>query len=175
MQIDVRPEIQLTEFRTGDEADLVEHLSDRAIYKTTLRIPHPYTRQNAEDWLAIAANSTHQGRPVQFAIRERSRLIGGCGLEVVRVQPQRAELGYWLACPWWGRGIMTAAVSALCRYGFDELELEKLTAHVFDFNPASSRVLEKCGFQQEGFLPRHYRKDGQSIDARLYGLLQPEA
>lgn len=84
----------------------------------------------------------------------------------------RAEIGYWLARPFWGQGIMTDAVRAFVRYAFSELELLRLTAHVFENNVASSRVLEKNGFLLEGKLREHFFKDGNFLDARLYGLLK---
>ena len=67
---------------------------------------------------------------------------------------------------------MTAVVQRLCRHAFDEYGLAKITAHVFSHNPASARVLEKCSFQEEGFLRKHFLKRGQLIDARLFGLLR---
>ena len=66
---------------------------------------------------------------------------------------------------------MTAVVRKTCEFAFAEWNLLKITAHVFAFNPASARVLEKCGFEQEGYLKKHHRKDGQLIDARLYALI----
>ena len=80
-------------------------------------------------------------------------LIGGCGFDSFQVgKSHRAEVGYWLAKPLWGRGIMTAVVRRVCRHAFEEFGLVKITAHVFSHNPASARVLEKCGFREEGFL-----------------------
>ena len=84
----------------------------------------------------------------------------------------RAEVGYWLAKTFWGRGIMSAVVRRVCQHAFDEFALVKIIAHVVTHNPASARVLEKCGFQQEGFLRKHFCKDGKLIDVRLFGLLK---
>jgi ribosomal-protein-alanine N-acetyltransferase len=70
---------------------------------------------------------------------------------------------------------MTAVVQRVCRHAFEELGLVKITAHVFSDNQASARVLEKCGFRQEGFLRKHYLKDGRLIDARLFALFAPES
>ena len=67
---------------------------------------------------------------------------------------------------------MTAVVQRVCQHAFEEFGLVKITAHVFAHNPASARVLEKCGFQQEGFLRHHFLKDGQFLEARLFGLLK---
>ncbi len=67
---------------------------------------------------------------------------------------------------------MTTVVQRVCRHAFEEFGLVKITAHVFPHNPASARVLEKSGFQEEGYLRKHFLKDGQFIDARLFALLR---
>lgn len=175
MRIVVNDQVHLSEFRSSDKAALIQHLNDRDIYDRTLRIPFPYTDAAADEWLALVAKITEQqGRPVHFAIRSADdALIGGCGFDGFQVgKSYRAEVGYWLAKPLWGRGIMTSVVQRLCRHAFDEFGLVKIAAHVFAHNPASARVLEKCDFQQEGFLHKHFLKDGQFLDARLFGLLR---
>ena len=100
-------------------------------------------------------------------------MIGGCGFDGLQAGTSHlAEVGYWLAKPYWGRGIMTAVVQRLCRHAFEEFGLAKITAHVFPLNQASARVLEKCGFHEEGLLRKHFLKDGQFIDARLFAMLR---
>jgi RimJ/RimL family protein N-acetyltransferase len=177
MKIVVSDQVYLSEFQASDRDALVGHLHDRDIYERTLRIPFPYTAAAADEWLALVAKITQQqGRPVQLAIRSADEsLIGGCGFDGFQVgKSHRAEIGYWLARPFWCRGTMTAVVQRVCRHAFEELGLVKITAHVFRHNPASARVLEKCGFQEEGFLRKHFLKDGRFIDARLFGLLKAE-
>lgn len=175
MNIVVTSQVHLSEFHSSDKPALVQHLNDREIYARTLRIPFPYTAAAADEWLALYAKTTvKQGRPVHFAIRSADNaLIGGCGFNGIEVGASHlAEVGYWLAKPFWGRGIMTAVVERLCRHAFEEFGLVKITANVHAHNQASTRVLEKCGFQQEGYLHRHFLKDGQFVDARLFGLLR---
>jgi RimJ/RimL family protein N-acetyltransferase len=175
MKIAVNDQVHLTEFRSSDRDALVAHLNDRDIYERTLRIPFPYTEADADEWLAVGAKITQQqGQPVHFVIRgPDDGLIGGCGLDGFQLgYSHRAEIGYWLAKPYWGRGIMTAVVQRVCRHAFDELGLSKITAHVFSFNAASARVLQKSGFVQEGLLREHYLKDGKLIDARLFALFK---
>src|SRR6202040_3628712 len=120
----------------------------------TLRIPFPYTKNDAAEWFALVAKITQQqGQPVHFAIRsDDDSLIGGCGfVDGLQVgKSHRAEVGYWLAKPFWGRGIMTAVVQRGCQHAFNEFGFVKIIAHVVTHNPASARVLEKCGFVQEG-------------------------
>jgi len=175
MSIQITDEIHLGEFRAADKDALIEYLNDRDIYDRTLRIPFPYTEAAADAWLTLAAKMTReQGQPVCWAIRRPDEgLIGGCGFEGFQAgKSHRAEIGYWLAKPYWGRGLMTAVVQQLCRHAFEKFGLAKITAHVFAPNQASARVLEKCGFEQEGFLRKHFYKDGQYLDAKLYGLLR---
>ena len=85
-----------------------------------------------------------------------------------------AEIGYWLAKPYWNQGIATAAVTAITEYGFKELELERITAHVFSFNLGSAKVLEKTGYRYEGYLRNHYKKDGKLLDGKIYAVLKAE-
>ena len=175
MKIAVSDQVHLSEFRSSDKPALVQHLNDRGVYDRTLRIPFPYTDATADEWLALVARITgQQGRPVQFAIRSADdALIGACGFDGFQVgKSHRGEVGYWLAKPLWGRGIMTAVVQRVCRHAFEEFGLVKIIAHVYSLNTASARVLEKCGFHEEGFLRKHFPKDGQFLDARLFALLK---
>ena len=171
MKLAVNDQIELSEIRRDDIPSLVEHLAAKEIYDRTLRIPYPYKSADAETWLAIVAKNTDRhGQPIDLAIRDRSgKLIGCCGFDGLDVErTHKAEIGYWLAKPYWGRGIMSEVVPVACRWAFAEFGLAKITAWVFAFNAASARVLEKCGFEQEGYLKKHYRKGGRLIDARIF-------
>jgi [ribosomal protein S5]-alanine N-acetyltransferase len=167
--------IHLSGFRPSDQAGCIEYLNEKEIYDRTLRIPRPYTSEAFDQWLALLEESRGEhGQPVHWAIRnETEQLIGGIGFDDIEIgKSHRAEVGYWLAKPYWGRSIMTAVVGRVCQHAFEAWGLVKITAHVFSFNAASARVLEKCGFQKEGFLRKHHLKDGQLIDAFVYGLVR---
>jgi [ribosomal protein S5]-alanine N-acetyltransferase len=173
--IPVNDRIHLSEPRRTDKPAYLEHLADKDIHAGLLMVPHPYTEANVDEWLAIAARSTEEhGQPVNWAIRnETGFLIGGIGFKELAIgKSHRAEIGYWLAKPFWGQGIISAVVKTACAFAFAEWQLTKITAHVFSFNTASARVLEKCGFEQEGFLKKHFRKEGQYVDAWLYSLIR---
>jgi RimJ/RimL family protein N-acetyltransferase len=170
MSIVVNEQIQLTEYQSTDRAACVEYLSDQEIYARTLRIPSPYTDKDFDSWLEIDREATKQhGRLAHWAIRnEQGAFLGGLGLVSGQAfESHRAEIGYWLGKPHWGQGIMTAVVRRICEIAFAEFGLVKITAHVFSDNSASARVLEKCGFQLEGLLRKHYLKDGRLLDSRL--------
>lgn len=170
-RIAVNERIRLSAIRPSDKGAFVEWLNEKDIFECTLRIPFPYTEDDAARFLGVVAEATaRHGHPVQFAIRTADDdLIGAFGFEGL-VYGHRAEIGYWLAKPFWGRGIMTDVVRTMCAFAFAEWELVRITAHVFDFNAASARVLEKNGFQFEGLLRKSHCKAGQFLDSRLYAL-----
>jgi [ribosomal protein S5]-alanine N-acetyltransferase len=167
----------LSAVQASDRQALVEHLNNKEIYATTLTIPFPYKEEDADSWIKRKIEYREKfGIDVTLAIRdENAGLIGIVAAD--QFEPGKshyAELGYWLARPYWGRGIITGAVRAFIRYLFRETELTRITAHVFSQNTASIRVIEKNGFVREGFLRKHYCKDGVYYDGVLYGLLKEE-
>lgn len=168
MEIRINDDLALTEVRSSDKPAFLEHLADRAIYERTLRIPFPYTASDADQWISkvSAANAGELG-PSEFALRLSNGLLIGCIGFAGIIPEHAAEIGYWLARPWWGGGLMTTAVGRACDYAFERWRLVRITAHVFAFNAASARVLEKNGFEFEGLLRKHARKDGQFLDCRL--------
>ncbi|HEX8355704.1 MAG TPA: GNAT family N-acetyltransferase [Pyrinomonadaceae bacterium] len=176
--INVRDGVYLSSVRPTDKPALLEHFGTRDISETTLNIPYPYTESDADSWLhKRIAHSEGSGKEVTFAVRDAGgMLIGVVGADSHRVgASHRAEIGYWLARQYWGRGLMTDAVRAYIGYAFGELRLLRLTAQVVEFNPGSARVLEKNGFKLEGRLRSHVRKGGKLFDVRFYGLLKEEA
>jgi len=162
----------VTHFRHSDREALIANLADGLVQPTTLLIPFPYTEAHADEWLAIAVPAdTGLNECRTWAIRDESgQQIGGIGFHnTVKGQDHAAEMGYWLASQYWGRGIMTQTVQAIADFGFQQLGLARITAAIFIGNEASARVLEKCGFALEAPLLRKlYRKDGEFIDATLY-------
>lgn len=164
----------LRSWRIDDAAALVEAANNRNV-SMNLRdmFPHPYTRADAEGYLAVAAVGEQAER--RFCIEVDGRAVGGIGLHPqADVNRLTAELGYWLAEPFWGRGIMSGAVPAMVAHGFKTLPLERIEAFVFANNPASARVLEKCGFTLEGRMRRNVIKDGQVLDSLVYSILREE-
>jgi len=172
LQIRVNDQVQLTEILPYDKPAFVEHLNDREIYANTLSIPYPYCEADADFFLGMVAQTTAEfGQPILFAIREQSgRLIGGSGFKDLSIG-HSAEIGYWLAKSYRGQGAMTQVVRAMCEYGVEQWGLVRIVANVVVHNTASTRVLEKCGFELEGTRRKQYRKDDQFIDVKLYARL----
>jgi len=178
LELKVRDGFYLSPVRLADKPALLEHFRTRDIYNTTLNIPYPYLPEHADWWLQKRTEQTARvGKEVCFAIRTAAdgKLIGCISADTLEPQTtHKAEIGYWLAKPFWGRGIMTDVVRSYIDYAFRELNVVRLTARTFEFNLASARVLEKNGFKLEGRLPKHLSKDGKLIDARSYGLLKED-
>jgi RimJ/RimL family protein N-acetyltransferase len=110
-----------------------------------------------------------------FAIAVGDEAIGVIGLHPGRdVHRRSAEIGFWLGEPFWGRGIATRAVRALTARAFERTKLVRIHAHVFEWNEASARVLEKAGYALEGRLRKSVFKDGRIIDQLLFATLAPD-
>jgi RimJ/RimL family protein N-acetyltransferase len=161
----------LRSWHTGDIAALVRHADNRKIWRNVRdRFPHPYTRAEAEAWVRLAALRTPE---TAFAIDVGGEAVGGIGLELQEdVYRRSAEIGYWLGEAHWGRGIATDAVRGPTAWTFEHFDVCRIFAKVFEWNPASARVLEKAGYVQEGRLRRAVTKDGHLMDELLYAAVK---
>ena len=134
------------------------------------RFPYPYTARDARNWLDMVVD---QKAETNFAIDVGEEAVGGIGFTPqYDVGRRSAEIGYWLGEPFWGRGIATEALVAVTDYAFANFDLCRLYAHVFDWNGASARVLEKAGYVFEGRLLKSVTKDGQTIDQLMYAMIR---
>ena len=171
MKLSIDGSFYISDITPNDKAAYLEHLTEKQIYDQTLNIPYPYTEKDANWWINhISEETQKQGKSVNWAIRRQDGyLVGGIGYHGLEVgKTHKAELGYWLCKPYWGKGLMTQAVKKVVEFGLEELGLIRITAHIFDFNTGSARVLEKSGFQLEGHLRKNYKKDGKIFDGKLY-------
>lgn len=165
------PRLRLRSFRPDDAPAVAALAGRREIAETTLNVPHPYTRADAEGWIATHARDAAEGRAFTFAIASlEDELLGAIGLHLVAAH-RRADLGYWIGLSHWGRGFATEAGLAVLDFGFDTLGLNRIEAHCFVGNRASARVLEKLGMRFEGTLRHHVLKDGTPRDGLLYARL----
>jgi len=119
-------------------------INDRRIAVNTTRIPHPYARADAETFIA-SANRSEGEAAYLVTLADDDTLVGGCGL--MRLTDDAGEIGYWLGVPHWGHGFATEAARAPIDHAFARCGYASLQAGARVSNPASRRVLEKCGFQ----------------------------
>ena len=154
-----------------DRDAIVRHANNRKVsINLRDRFPYPYTARDARNWLDMVVD---QKPETNFAIEVGEVAIGGIGFTPqYDVGRRSAEIGYWLGEEFWGRGIATDALVAVTDYAFANFDLCRLFAHVFDWNGASARVLEKAGYVFEGRLQKSVTKDGQTIDQLMYAMIR---
>jgi RimJ/RimL family protein N-acetyltransferase len=128
----------------GDVKAIVRLANDCRVAENTVRVPHPYTSGDAEQFVAAV---NRQNGEATFMVVLDGAPVGACGVEA---RESGAEVGYWIGRPYWGRGYATEAVRAVIDHAFGDLGHDALQAGARISNPASRRVLEKCGFQWTG-------------------------
>jgi [ribosomal protein S5]-alanine N-acetyltransferase len=150
-----------------DAPSIAKYANNRKIW-INLRdaFPYPYSLEDAEAFIARLIEAD----PVTiFAIATKAEAISSIGLMLGKdVHRFTAEIGYWLAEPYWGKGIMANAVQFLAAWAFRELKLHRISAEPYSTNTASHRVLEKAGFTREGVLRSSAFKDGKILDQFVY-------
>src|SRR5713101_7687747 len=157
--------------RFEDAEAIATLVNDRRIAENTLRIPHPYALADAQAFLTAANTGDGEivflictqdttalgttalgtaalGTTALGATNLGTTVLGCCG--IAKLDGQTPEIGYWLGVPFWGKGYATEAARAVIDHAFGELGYDTLLAGARVSNPASRRVLEKCGFQWTG-------------------------
>jgi RimJ/RimL family protein N-acetyltransferase len=165
----------LRPFALTDAPDVQRLCNVREIALNTLLIPHPYPDGLAEQWISSQEESFAKGEVVTFAITvgAEGELAGAIGMRVQR-ESDRAEIGYWIGVPFWGRGFATEAARAVVQYGFDRLALHRIYAEHFKRNASSGRVLQKIGMRHEGTARQAHKKWGEYVDTELYAILRTD-
>jgi len=159
-------------WRQADAGSLQTHADNRKIWINLRdRFPHPYTLEHAHTFLKMALGMTPQ---TYFAIEVEGQAAGGIGFglhdDVERVS---AEIGYWLGERYWNRGVTTEALAAVTALAIERHGLTRVYALPFEYNAASCRVLEKCGYVLEARLRRSAIKDGRVVDQFQYAYIVP--
>jgi ribosomal-protein-alanine N-acetyltransferase len=159
--------ISLREYADSDLERLVQLANNENVSRYLVdTFPFPYTHGDAEWW--IGSGSKHNGAMTRV-IEYQGLFVGSVGLN-----PQSgwrdhlAEIGYWVAEDYWGKGIATAALGQMTEYAFNSRNFRKLFAPVLGPNIASMRVLEKCGYHREGILKDEVQKGGTYFDSHRF-------
>lgn len=161
--------IELRPWEIADAPSLLKYANNWNIAQyMDDQFPHPYTLEHAHDFIDFARS--HE--PVHvYAIETLGEAVGGIGIHPQRgIYQKNAEMGYWLAEPFWGKGIMTAAIRHMIPKAFERFDVERIYARPFGTNYASQAVLEKNGFKLESVIPRGFYKRGQFHDELIYAI-----
>ena len=138
---------KIRKWKLSDAKDLASVISNKKI-QDNLRdgLPYPYTEQDATDYIS-AMLSEDENETFAFAITTDNKAIGSIGaFRQKNIHKHTAEIGYYIAEEYWGKGLMTEAVKQICSYIFDKSNIVRIYAEPFSYNKASCRVLEKSGF-----------------------------
>jgi ribosomal-protein-alanine N-acetyltransferase len=163
----------LRPWRLTDVDDAFSYGSDPEWGRFLWMTPQPYTRRDAEEWVARCVLNTWE-TDAQFAIEFEGHVCGGVRLNVIDAAGGTAGIGYNVARTLWGRGIATEAARAVVAYGFEELGLGRIYATADSRNEASIRVMQKLGMQREAYLRRHRFYRGEHADEVSYAILADE-
>lgn len=165
--------VKIRPFRLEDAPRMAE-LANNPKIAINLRdaFPHPYSLADAETFIKMCM--THN--PTQaFAIEYNGEYAGNIGLHPeTDVYRKSAEIGYFLGEPYWGKGIMTEAVKQMVKYGFANLDIVRIHTGIFEYNVASQRVLEKCGFKKEAVFEKAIFKNNRLWNEVRYALLEDD-
>jgi ribosomal-protein-alanine N-acetyltransferase len=158
---------ELRPFELSDVERLAQLANNYEIARfLTNRFPHPYTVEHAKEFIELF----QKDKPCQrFAIVVNDELIGGCGINLQEdIFVNNAELGYWIAKEYQGKGYMTDALKAITNYGFENFPVTRIFCRIYGNNPASMRVAEKAGFKLEAKFDKTLVKYGEVLDEYIY-------
>jgi len=159
----------LRKWELNDLDDLVKYANNSNVSKfMTNKFPCPYLPENGKEFIEMAM----KGNPANiFAIEIDGHASGGIGLHLqADVHEKNAELGYWLAEPFWGNGIITNAIKEMVTYGFSTFQINRIFAVPFGTNISSQKVLEKAGFVLEARFDKTIYKNGEYLDELVYAV-----
>jgi len=163
----------LSQVVADDISNIAAYANNKNVTDNTRTMPFPYSEKDAVRWIGILDKSYKDKDQYAFAIRQKTDLkfIGGIGL-TIELANNRAELGYWLAEPFWNRGFITEAVQAILKFGFEEINLNKIVAVYLTSNEASGKVMVKNGMLKEGEFKDHdVKKDHTIADGKYVSLI----
>lgn len=158
---------------TEEDAEKVTVLCNNYnIFKRTMTLPYPYTLDCALSWIANHEQNFDSDRMYELAITDKisSQLYGAIAISN-HMQHKNGEMAYWVGEQYWGNGYGTEAAQAMIDFVFEEKNFHRVYARHFKSNPASGKIMEKCGMQYEGTLKDHVFKIDRFEDIVHYGIV----
>ena len=147
--------VSLRELKIEDAADLAAIISNKRVWNYMDDVPN--TQRDSEYFIRLVLSEKDQ--KIAFAICYDGKIVGWIGVfRRENIRRLTGELGYYIAEEYWGRGITTEAIKQVCSHIFENTDVVRIFAEVYDFNKASCRVLEKASFLFEGLLQQCHQK-----------------
>ncbi|MGI9050336.1 MAG: GNAT family N-acetyltransferase [Rubrobacteraceae bacterium] len=175
------PEIEterllLRKMMADDAGDVFDYASDPQVARYVIWDTHRSIR-DSESFLELVVEGYRNGELGNWGMvdKESGKLIGTCGYDSSWSPVHaRAEIGYALSRQHWGRGLMPEAVTALLKFGFGRMKLNRIVARCFSQNTASEKVMRKVGMTYEGTLREYLYLKGDYQDLKVYSILRSE-
>lgn len=163
MQFTLRP------WNINDLDNLVHYANNFKVTKNMSDgFPHPYTVEAGKAFIENMANSQNN---LIFAIDINGEAVGSIGVHLqTDIHRKNAEMGYWLAEPFWGKGIVSEAIKKIVKQAFEKFDIDRIFARPFGSNLASQKVLEKAGFKLEARFEKTLIKNGEYEDELIYAI-----
>ncbi len=158
--------VEFKEYGIEHRESLVRLLNNPNVERWLLSIPSPYTYQDADSFISYTMGNKDNSDRRNYAIEVGGVHVGGIGLHIS--QNFYAEVGYWIGEEYWNRGYGTDALKKILAIAFDELQLGRVHAIVFEGNDSSERMLLKCGFEYEGTMKKGRVKNGVPVNCKMF-------
>jgi len=170
--------IILRPLKKSDDIYLKKYVDKEIVRYTTL--PYPYSINHARKFIQKSKKQLRKRKPKEIhlgiELKQTGEIIGMMSFVKVDWRDETAEVGYWLARKYWGRGLATEALRVLLNHGFKKFKFKKIYARVYQPNIRSIKLLERIGFKLEGRLrkQKRYRFGKKRLDELIYGILPEE-
>ena len=166
----------IRDYKKSDIDGFLRVVNQPEIYATTYGIPKKYSKARAEWWFSMIKENKKNGSAHEFAvlIGESEKYIGNVGLININSLHNRAEISYYIDREYMNMGYATEAAREMLIYGFEKLNLNKISGVCMSINKASRRVMEKLGMVYEGTLREDMLKDGIYYDLDRLSILKKE-
>ncbi len=166
-------EWQIRGLADTDIDSIAVHANNRNVsINLTDAFPYPYTIADAQKWVRHVRGGKTE---LNFAIATKNEAVGCIGFRMLGdIRRLTAEIGYWIGEPFWGMGIVTMVTRKMTQYAFDNFDVVRIQACVFESNPASARVLEKAGYTFEGRMREAVIKENTILDMLMYATVKSD-
>lgn len=166
--------LELREIQRADSPALLAMRSDRQVMEFIGR-PMMTELREANELIEriLADRSANAGITWAMSLKGDPAMIGTIGFYRLKLEHHIAEVGYMLGTDWWGNGLMTEALEAVCALGFEQCRFHRIEAITARDNAASRHLLEKCGFALEGILREDFHFNGTFEDSCHFARLAP--
>lgn len=161
--------VTLRKPKIKDAADIAKYCKEKDLSKWVTGMPHPYTKKHAIKFIKDCSKKWKTGS-YNLVIEKRGELVGM--ISISKKNFDKAEIGWWVGKPHWGKGCAPEAAKLLIKEGFKKLKLNKIYAHFKEGNKKSERVMQKTGMKYECLLKEDIKQNGKYYNLRQYCILK---